>query len=953
MLSVEEKYLDQISEVFYSILKGKKPNAVHLPEDHPDNELKQAVGFINQFIDEYNGISELMYSMSRGDIHFEVPKGRMRVIQSLKSLQASLRNLTWTTQQIAKGEFDHSVNFMGEFSEAFNSMTQQLKMSFQEREKATQALHDQVGELAKARRAMLNIMEDLEEARKEAESATKSKSDFLANMSHEIRTPMNAVIGMAHLALQTNLTPKQADYVKKIQRSALSLLGIINDILDFSKIEAGKMQMESVDFSLDEVLDNVSTVVGVKVHEKELEFLMDTPHDVPRALVGDPLRLGQVLINLCNNAVKFTQEGEIVISTRAVEKEEESVTLQFYVRDTGVGLTEEQKGKLFQAFSQADTSTTRKYGGTGLGLTISRRLVNMMGGEIWVESEPGKGSEFIFTAKFGLARKVARRHLEPSVDLRGMRVLVVDDNASSREILQTLLESMSFEVTVAASAEEGIAELEKDAKDRPYKLVVMDWKMPGMDGIKASEVIKRHPSLPQKPKIIIATAYGREEVMQRSEKVGVDGFLLKPVGQSVLFDAIMVAFGKEDLEGEAVARVRGSDEEELRKIRGARVLLAEDNEINQQVAKEILEQAGLVVSIANNGQEALNLVRANAFDALLMDVQMPVMDGYTATRKIREWELEARSSKLKAEDLSASSIQHPASGIPIIAMTAHAMSGDHEKSIAAGMNDHITKPIDPVKLFSTLAKWVGLREGTQKPVEVPSPPTGSQDKEPAPPEKTLPDAMPEFDLTDGLQRLMGNRALYRKLLVNFATQYAQAGVDIRKALDAGDFDRAHGLVHAIKGVAGNLAAKDLQQQSVALEKLVKHADATSPPPADELNSAFEAFQESLGRALGAVTSLMPAAAEPEAPEMVAAGPLPIALAKEAATRLREAAELGDVSALADICGDLTAKSDAFAPFAIRVARLAGDFDFDGVLKLAEELTMTSNSPIESASIVTS
>jgi len=269
------------------------------------------------------------------------------------------------------------------------------------------------------------------------------------------------------------------------------------------------------------------------------------------------------------------------------------------------------------------------------------------------------------------------------------------------------------------------------------------------------------------------------------------------------------------------------------------------------------------------------------------------------------------------------------------------------------MNDHITKPIDPVKLFSTLAKWVGLREGTQKPVEVPSPPTGSQDKEPAPPEKTLPDAMPEFDLTDGLQRLMGNRALYRKLLVNFATQYAQAGADIRKALDAGDFDRAHGLVHAIKGVAGNLAAKDLQQQSVALEKLVKHADATSPPPADELNSAFEAFQESLGRALGAVTSLMPAAAEPEAPEVAAVGSLPIALAKEAATRLREAAELGDVSALADICSDLTAKSDAFAPFATRVARLAGDFDFDGVLKLAEELTMTSNSPIESASIVTS
>ena len=929
MLSVEKKYLDQISEVFYSILKGKKPNALNLPEDYPDNELKQAVGFINQFIDEYNGISELMYSLSRGDIHFEAPKGRMRVIQSLKSLQATLRNLTWTTQQIAKGEFDHSVNFMGEFSEAFNSMTQQLKMSFREREKATQALHDQVGELAKARRAMLNIMEDLEEARKEAESATRSKSDFLANMSHEIRTPMNAVIGMAHLALQTDLTPKQADYVKKIQRSAHSLLGIINDILDFSKIEAGKMQMESVDFSLDEVLDNVSTVVGVKVHEKELEFMMDTPHDVPMALVGDPLRLGQVLINLCNNAVKFTQEGEIVVSTSAVEKEDESVTLQFCVSDTGVGLSEEQKGKLFQAFSQADTSTTRKYGGTGLGLTISKRLVNMMGGEIWVESEPGKGSQFIFTAKFGLARKVARRHLVPSVDLRGMRVLVVDDNASSREILQTLLESMSFEVTAAASAEEGIAELEKDAKERPYKLVVMDWKMPGMDGIKASEVIKRHPSLPQKPKIIIATAYGREEVMQRSEKVGVEGFLLKPVGQSVLFDAIMVAFGKEASEGEAVARVRGSDEEELQKIQGARVLLAEDNEINQQVAKEILEQAGLVVRIANNGQEALDLVRTNTFDAVLMDVQMPVMDGYTATREIRKWE----GGRGQGE---GGMWKEGTSSIPIIAMTAHAMSGDHEKSIAAGMNDHVTKPIDPEKLLGTLARWIGPRDrAATSPAAAPAS-IDPQAKEPAPLEQALPDALPEFDVAEGLQRLMGNRTLYRKLLANFATQYIQAAATIRSALDAGDFEQAHGLVHAIKGVAGNLAAKDLQVQSAVLEKLVKHVDPSSLPPAAELNRAHAAFRESLGRALDAVKSLIPPAATPAAPAETPAS-LSSALAKEAATRLREAAELGDVSGLAAICSELAATSEAFGPYKARVTQLADDFDFDGVLKLTEEL----------------
>ncbi|MGE5255102.1 MAG: response regulator [Hyphomicrobiales bacterium] len=800
-------------------------------------------------------------------------------------------------------------------------------------------LYDASGSPAGAIEALRDITDrkhlevKLRQAQELAEAASRAKGDFLANMSHEIRTPMNAVLGMAQLALKTELTDKQRDYLEKIRTAGNSLLGIINDILDFSKIEAGKLAMESLPFNLDEVLDNLASLVTLKAHEKEgLEVLFNTAPEVPRALVGDPLRLGQILINLANNAVKFTERGEIVVSCERVRAGEKTVEVKFAVRDTGVGLTGEQQARLFKSFSQADTSTTRKFGGTGLGLAISKRLVEMMGGRIWVESVPGKGSTFSFTAVFGVGKEEIRSRHTPPPDLRGLKTLVVDDNSTSRDILQGMLESFSFKVGLAASGEEGLTEFEKSIADSGYDLVVLDWKMPGMDGIETARRIQKLAGPDRMPRIIMVTAYGREEIMRQAEKLGLDGFLIKPVSPSVMFDTIMQAFGKE-----AARPRKPTEEKELpaaayERLSGAEVLLVEDNEINQQVALEILSGAGLKVTVANHGQEALDAVSSHDFDAVLMDVQMPVMDGYTATRKIRE---------LETTRPPASNRKPSIDRIPIIAMTAHAMAGDHEKSIAAGMDDHVTKPIDSSQLFSTLAKWVRPEQARssaqQKPPEVAPVPAHPPSKEPAPPEQSLPDTLPEFDLAEGLQRLMGNRALYRKLLSNFAAQYSRGAADIRSALNAGNFEHAHGLVHAIKGVAGNLAAKDLQAQSVALEKLVKHADPTNPPPADELNSACEAFLESLGRALAAAGSLIPAAAPNPNPAASTAERLPPDLAGEAALGLRKAAELGDISGLADLCNELAAKSKAFGPYRDRVIRMADDFDFEGVLKLAEEL----------------
>jgi PAS domain S-box-containing protein len=744
-------------------------------------------------------------------------------------------------------------------------------------------------------------------ARQAAEDANTTKSTFLANMSHEIRTPMNAIIGFTRLALDFELPPRLRSHMEKILTAAHGLLAIINDILDLSKIEVGKLAIEQTPFQLDKLLDELADIFTLRAHDQHLELLFDVAPDLPATLVGDPVRLRQVLVNLVGNALKFTEQGEIVVSARVTARDETGLATRFTVRDTGIGMTEQQAERVFQAFTQADVSTTRRYGGTGLGLTISRHIVTMMGGDIGVVSAPGEGSTFWFTARFGLPAPSAERPGRPAVALPdGLRVLVVDDNRTALDILSNTLASLRFTVQSAESASEALAVLEASTTGgRPVDVVLMDYLMPGMDGVEATRRIKQVTGQPRPPTVVMVTAYDRDDIAQQAWTAGVDAFLIKPVTPSQLLDTIQQVLGHEvgvrdmpTLAGDpaalSTARAR---------LSGLRVLLVEDNDINRELAQEVLARSSLDLDTAFDGAEAIRMIKSGTYDAVLMDCHMPVMDGYTATRALRT---DKRFDTL-----------------PIIAMTANAMAGDREECLAAGMNDYVAKPFDEATLLAVLARW------TRR--DLPSLPSFEREADSPPDQEGNGQAPPAFDSAQGLRRAGGDAALYQHLVERFAARYRHFAETYGAAQAVEDSEERARQVHTLKGLAATLGAQSLSAAAADLEKALR-----TPAAADREQPLLARLLAELDTILAEMDRSWSSASEP-----ADAGAAGAAAPSAELAALVDSLTAGDVDSQ-DQLEALLERYPAMAASLQEVRRLVADYRFDEAATALDALMAESS-----------